>query len=328
VINLLRVELTRLRWRRAVLILMAMAVLIPTLIFGTVVWNTRPVSEADQERVAELIKDESEAPYIQRELKRCLANPQDYGVPEGEDAQTTCEDFVLPRAEWFAERQPLSVQSEYDGGSGIGIVVILILFMLVIGTTFVGHDWNSGSMSNQLLFEARRVRVWTAKALVVFAAGLVVSLLVVTAFWFGLGQISALRDIEVPAAAMSDAYQQGWRGAVLAAFAGVGGYALTMLFRSTVATLGILFAVSIAGPLLIAVTGLPGNQRLMPQNNAAAILLDGFEFIDYNRTECFNGGGRECTFEISRNDATLYFGVLLLVAGVPSVLTFRRRDVP
>ncbi len=58
------------------------------------------------------------------------------------------------------------------------------------------------------------------------------------------------------------------------------------------------------------------------------ILLDGFEFVDYSRTECFNGGGRECTFEISRNDATLYFGVLLLVAGVPSVLTFRRRDVP
>ena len=28
--------------------------------------------------------------------------------------------------------------------------------MLLVGTTFAGHDWNTGSMSNQLLFEPRR----------------------------------------------------------------------------------------------------------------------------------------------------------------------------
>ena len=39
--------------------------------------------------------------------------------------------------------------------------------MLLLGTTFAGHDWNTGSMSNQLLFEPRRERVWLAKALAV-----------------------------------------------------------------------------------------------------------------------------------------------------------------
>ena len=47
-------------------------------------------------------------------------------------------------------------------GSGLAVVVSHLLLVLV-GTTFVGHDWNSGSMSNQLLFEPRRLRVWAAK---------------------------------------------------------------------------------------------------------------------------------------------------------------------
>ena len=60
------------------------------------------------------------------------------------------------------------------------------------------------------------------------------------------------------------------RGTVFAAGAAVGGYALTMLFRSTVATLGVLFAVSLLVPLMLALIAFPGYERWMPQNNIAA----------------------------------------------------------
>ena len=36
--------------------------------------------------------------------------------------------------------------------------------MVIAGCTFVGADWASGSMTNQLLFVPRRTRVWLAKA--------------------------------------------------------------------------------------------------------------------------------------------------------------------
>ena len=162
------------------------------------------------------------------------------------------------------------------------------MLLVLIGTTFVGHDWNSGSMSNQLLFEPRRARVWAAKGAVVLLIGLVVAGLVLGAYWTGLWWVADHRGLEIADGTMREAYQQALRGALLAAFAGLGGYALTMLFRSTVATLGVLFAVAIAGPLLITMLGFPGHQRLMPQNNVAAVLFEGVRFTDYNRSDCFS----------------------------------------
>ena len=52
-------------------------------------------------------------------------------------------------------------------------MIVLAILMMLAGTTFAGHDWASGSVSNQLLFEPRRPLVWAAKAAVVTAlAGL------------------------------------------------------------------------------------------------------------------------------------------------------------
>ena len=45
--RLVRVELTRLRWRRAVLLLLVLAVAIPAFIGVAQAWSTRPVSEGE-----------------------------------------------------------------------------------------------------------------------------------------------------------------------------------------------------------------------------------------------------------------------------------------
>jgi hypothetical protein len=329
--RLLRVELTRLRWRRAVLLLLALAVVVPTVVFGAIVWNTRPVSAAELERVEQQVRKEAEAPRVQRELERCVAKPRQYGVRGSMDVRTACEDLVLPQVEWYTNRPALDLDSQRRE-SGLAVVVVLTMLLVLIGTTFVGHDWNSGSMSNQLLFEPRRVRVWAAKGAVVLLIGLVVAGLVLGAYWTGLWWVADHRGIEIADGTMREAYQQALRGALLAGFAGLGGYALTMLFRSTVATLGVLFAVAIAGPLLITMLGFPGHQRLLPQNNVAAVLFEGARFTDYNRSDCFSDNGRgpadRCVVEISTAGGSGYFGGLLLLAGVPSLLSFRRRDVP
>jgi ABC-2 type transport system permease protein len=328
--RLLRVELTRLRWRRAVLLLLALAVVIPTVVFGAIVWNTRPVSAAELERVEQQVREEAESPQMQRDLERCVAKPRQYGAGRSPDVRATCEDMMLPRVEWYTERPALDLGSQRRE-SGLAVVVVLTMLLVLVGTTFVGHDWNSGSMSNQLLFEPRRARVWAAKGAVVLLIGLVVAGLVLGAYWTGLWWVAEHRGIEIADGTMREAYQQALRGALLAGFAGLGGYALTMLFRSTVATLGVLFGVAIAGPLLITMLGFPGHQRFMPQNNVAAVLFERVRIVDYNQSDCFIDGRRpadHCVTKISTAGGSGYFGGLLLLAGVPSLLAFRRRDIP
>lgn len=330
--SLLKVEVTRLRWRRAVLLILAGAVLVPGVIFAATAWNTRPVSASELQRIEQTVAEEAQQPYVQKQLAKCLEKPERYGVPAGAagelDVQAECESMVLPRVEWYAHRQPLDVAGERSHGSLLGVSVVLTMLLLLVGTTFVGHDWNSGSMSNQLLFEPRRLRIWAAKALVVLAVGMMVAGLVLASYWGGLLALADHRGLAVQESVASAGYGSVLRGALLAAFAGVGGYAMTMLFRSTVATLGVLFAVAVAGPLLITLLGFPGNQRYMPQNNYGAVLNHGTTYYDYAACEELYDDACNGERRLSLAHGTTYFGSLLLLAGVPSLLSFRRRDVP
>ena len=43
----LLVELTRLRWRRAILLLLVAVVVLPALLFASTAWNTRPMSDSE-----------------------------------------------------------------------------------------------------------------------------------------------------------------------------------------------------------------------------------------------------------------------------------------
>lgn len=335
-IALIRVELTRLRWRRAVLLLVAAAVLVPLVIMGTSVYNTRPFSDAEVADAQANVDSELAQPYVERELERCLERPRRYGVQDTEDVRATCESFVLPQLDWFLYREPLDLRDQQEE-AGVGVIAVLAVLTMLLGATYVGHDWSSGSMSNQLLFEPRRLRIWTAKGIAVLGAGFVLAGAVLAAFWSGLWLVAEQRGIGPSNAVITDAYEMALVGALVAAFAGLGGYAATMLFRSTVATLGILFAVSVMAPLLISLIGFEGNQNYLPQNNFLAVALDGVEIQDYgagcadvqaSEVEGNLTGDEGCTFSISRTEGTVYFGVILLAAAVPSALSFRRRDVP
>ncbi len=315
--RLIGVELLRLRSRRAVLFLLVIAVALPAVFLATTAWNTRPVSGAEQERIERLVERESQQPYIQRELRRCVEKPRRYGVGvNNPDVTAACEQRVLPRAEWFSERSPLDLGRELSG-SGLGVVVVLTLLLMLAGTTFAGHDWHSGSMSNQVLFEPRRVRIWLAKGGAVLVTSLVVAAVVLTAFWSGLWLVAESRDIVTPERVIDTITGRVLRGAPLVAAAALGAYALTMFFRSTVATLGVLFAIAILTPLLIAVAGI--ELRWMPQLNFLAVLNDGTFYYDEDLAEKCNFGpcGR---VPVTLLDGMAYLGALLAAAAAASVL--------
>lgn len=318
-IALLRVELTRLRLRRAVLLLLLAAVAIPAVIFVARVWDTRPVSQDD------IVAENSFA------VEDCLDHPRRYGLPkDADDLQGRCEEQVVESYGYF---EPLSLAAE-RGASGLGLVAVLTAILFLLGTTFVGHDWNSGSMSNQLLFEPRRGRIWAAKATAVTAVAFVVAALVSTAYWLGLRAVMASRDLAVAPHGLADSLEFGLRGAAFAAAAALGGFALTMLFRSTVATIGILFVVAVAGSLFVGVLGIGG--RWQPDRNVAAIVNHGTTYWVDVPSSCWNGQrrpveeGSRCddSRELGLGAGVLYYGLPLLAAGALSVGSFRRRDVP
>ncbi|CUR55691.1 membrane hypothetical protein [metagenome] len=322
--RLLQVEITRLRWRRAVVILLAACVLVPAVIFAGLAWNTRPVSDSDRADAQAQVDAEAQQPYVQKELKRCLKNPGRYGVDQ-DDLEGSCEQMVLPQLEWYLYREQLDVRHEIDN-SGTAVVTILVGLMMLIGTTFVGLDWASGSMSNQLLFEPRRLRVWLAKATAVFLTALIGAAVVLAAYWAGLGLLASMRDLHTSADTWELVRNSSARGALLVACAALGGYALTMLFRSTVATLGVLFAFAVGGSLLIVgVIGQDAERWLLP-TNFIAVLNDGVSY--YSDAACGVNGQGTCEAYLSLADGAAYLGVLLVVSLVLSVLSFTRRDVP
>ena len=324
--RLLGVELTRLRWRRAVQILVLIAVAVPVVVFAITAWNTRPYSEAEQAEFQAQVERDTSSRDTQQSLKDCIADPDGFGVPPGADVQATCEDYILPRPEWYGFRQPLDLTNERENGSGPVVIALLTVLLVLAGTTFAGHDWNTGSMSNQLLFEPRRGRVWLVKALAVTLVSGVLAAAVLAAYWTGLWVLANARGLDPSGHSVWEGYQQGIRGTALAALATLAAYALTMLFRSTVATLGVLFGLSILAPILLALIAFPNNERWMPHTNIAAVILDGTTY--YGEMVCSGDTCNSSERELTLAGGSEYLLGLAALSVVPSVLTFRRRDVP
>ena len=323
--RLVLLELTRLRWRRAVLLLLAAGVLVPAVIFGLHAWETRPVSDADLAQAQEQLDRDLADPGYQRQIERCEQRPHRFGVEPGE-----CADMMGPQLDWYLYRQVLDVEQTLDG-QAVAVVVLVAGLLMLAATTYVGADWNSGSMSNQLLFEPRRSRIWLAKAGAVVALAAGVMAVVLTAFWAGIWLLVSSRDLETTTAVVRDVQWTSLRAVGLAAAAALGAYAVTMLFRSTVFTLGALFAV-VAGST-VALAGLGVSQRWMPHTNVMAVLSDGTRYYREPPMECYGRRppeGLDCRefATLTLGDGVLYLGLALAVAIAFSVWAFRRRDVP
>lgn len=325
--RLLGVELTRLRWRRAVLVLAAVCVVLPVVIWAGMAWSTRPVSDAEMRRAEQQVEQEKEA--MKGQLQECLDSPENWGVdPDAPNVAEQCSmSMGQPEVGWYLTRAPLTLTDAIDTGSGVAVV--LLGLALIMGATYVGADWSSGSMSNQLLFEPRRHRIWLAKAAAILMTGVVASALGQAVFWALTGATTASRDITVTGGQWTDIVQLALRSAVFAGAAGLAGYAATMLLRSTVGTLGLLLAVSIGGSLLISALPIEGNGRWLLHHNVLGIVQNGYFYYDYSASECFDYmGGEECRPELTLAEGVRYLGVLLVLGVGLSVASFQRRDVP
>jgi ABC-2 type transport system permease protein len=325
-IRLLGVELTRLRWRRAVLVLLGACVVVPAVIFAVTAWNTRPVSASELAKAEQQVEQMRRSDHsLERAIQRCHQHPERYGASSSDQ----CEAQIGPQVEWFISRSPLDLR-DVSRGLGPTVCVLLAGLLMLMGTTFAGADWNSGSMSNQLLFEPRRLRVWVTKAGAVVLVAAVTSAVVLAAFWAAVLALASARGIDVPPHLTAYVRDQGLRGVALAAAGALGAFAVTMFFRSTVATLGILFGTALVGSLVLAALGV--SERWFPHVNVGAWLLDGVRYYVTPPPSCrsathLTAECRGVRFVTLRDSAT-YLGVFLAIAVAMSLAAFRRRDVP
>lgn len=321
--TLVRVELARYGSRRAIALLVLLAALLAALVAAKSAWDTRPITKQETLTAqvnADLAAQRSD---IRADLDRCLANPERY-LGTGATAQT-CRDNLTASPASFLPRRPLDLTGTLKG-NGLGVALAVAGLLVIAASTFAGSDWGSGSIVNQLVFVPRRSRVWVAKAIAVSAASGFVALLTIGGFWLAMYLVAVNRDVPHGSAVMSDV---GWhllRAVLFAIGASLGAFALTMLFRHSVATLALLFAYSVGGEILAVLVPVDDVGRWTLGNNVFGWLETRMQFFDPS-AHCARLGDCEGMQHIGHLQGGVYLLALLALVVAVSLVVFARRDV-
>ncbi|WP_310963104.1 hypothetical protein [Nocardioides terrisoli] len=321
--RLLRVELSRFVSRRAIALLLLAGAVFVGVVAAKTIWDTRPPSSAEiatARAQAQLIAGESQ---LKAQIASCRQDPARF-LGSGATAQD-CRDTLAGSAQSLLPRQPLDLR-QVLGGSGADVAVGLVALMVLAAATFIGADWASGALTTQLTFAPRRGAVWVAKAMVVLIASAVVTGALLACFWATLWITSDVRDLHQGPHLFHDVAWQWARAVGLAMAAGLGSYALTMFFRHTVATLGLLFAYAAGGEVLVNLIPIAGASRWAIGNNIYAWLNSHFVYADPG-VGCGAYSSCDAARHLGHGNAAWFLAVLLAVAVLPSFLSFVRRDV-
>jgi hypothetical protein len=323
--RLVMVELNRFRSRRAVALLGIAAVLVAAVLVGKTAWDTRPLTREDRVDATAQAQLEGQRAEIQQEVRACRADPADYLGPDAE--ADDCADALVPGPDAYYPRESLSLR-EVLSPQGLGVPLGLIVagLMVIAGCTFAGADWSSRSMANQLIFEPRRVRLWLAKGLAVALGCGVIALVAIGGFWLAVAVVAQARDVSMPGPQVEHVSWHVVRAVALSMGAGLGAFALTMIFRHTVATLALLFVYSIGGEIVVNLLPVEGGARWSLGNNALGWLALRHRYFDPSTT-CVPGDRCSSVHTLTHLEAGTFLGVLLAVSVVVSLVWFSRRDV-
>lgn len=319
------VELGRFRSRRAIALMLLAAALLTALIATTTVWSTRPVDAAEMRQAQAHARKDASSPQFRRELRRCRSNPTEYLDSNATAGQ--CAQRMTPRPEWYLDRPQLTLDGVRED-AGLGALLLLAGIMVIVGATFAGADWASGSMSNQLLFEPRRTRVWLGKAVAVTLGSMAATAVIVTGFWAAMFLAADARGIATPATVQESIRAMVGRGVLLAGLGALGAFSLTMLLRHTVGTLAVLVGYAAGGTAVLAALPFAGMGRWSVDHNVFAWLRNGYSYFDDSVPCRRMSDVCSQTVHLTLAQGATYLGVLLGLVVVASVLLFRRRDIP
>jgi ABC-type transport system involved in multi-copper enzyme maturation permease subunit len=187
----------------------------------------------------------------EQEVRNWQQYKADCEAHAGPDAQEKCQG---PQREWFKAENFMPPQFDFKHQYGDILIIwaaIISMVGFVLGATFVGAEWSSGSMMNLLTWRPRRMNVLGTK-LGVLLGWMTVAGVATFALWtaglYAVGKISGNTD-----GMTSGTWQSfglaGVRGvAMILAFTALG-FGLASLGRHTALALGVAIAVVIVGQI-------------------------------------------------------------------------------
>ena len=320
-IRLVGAELQRLRSRRLSLVMVIVALAAVALFQVALHFQVAP-SAAAQARAQQAYSTAHSAWEGQHDqnVAEC--------VQQGGGSQADCESYdPEPTPADYAVEPPPFDQVAPFAVSTMAYLSMLTTFL--VGASFIGAEYSSGSLANWLTFVPRRLRVFGSKAAAVVLGSAVLG--AVLAFTTtGLLAFQVVTHGEHLVRAGHVAAATG-RVVPMAAVAGLVGFALALVTRHTVAALGIPLAYLIVRTVLAAFTtdvdaALAWLPPYLPDLNLQAFLEHGTTYTQYRQS--FDGNDyEEITKHVSFLHGSLYWVVVTALALVPTALVFRRRDV-
>ena len=309
--RLLLSELRRFLARRAVVLLLLTGFGLSVFVVGAEIWNHQPVSAAVLQEAEQRAAAEAQQPYVQRQLEQCQDNPRRFGG--------NC-NHVLPQAEWFLESNPLDPLESIRTVS-LPIAITLGFLALLAGTSFLGAEFSSGSISNVLLFEPRRWRVWLAK---ITATGVMVGLVATVTVVLAYGAITAFgmswQDVSYTGDQWWAVAYRGVRVVAVVGASAVLGAALTAALRSTIATVGLVLGYLLVGEALLRGVLFAQTARWLASNHVQAFIDGRLRVVDYSNP-------RPVVFRFFLHESAIYIGVAMAVLLLLSYVVFQRRDI-
>lgn len=296
---LLAVELRRFLARRMVRIL-ALLIVVGILAAGTIVFfkssRTRTVPAIDVN-------------VIQSRVVECTSD--NFSMSGRRSPDETPEEFCDSFASQLGGDPRYHLTSLRETWLGVGAQLIIVAWLL--GASFAGAEWHTGSMATLLTWEPRRARVFAAKlvaCLVLVYLGAVAAELLLGGALLPAAVLRGTTE-DVDAQWVRDAVGLLGRVGVACASGAALGYGLAMLGRNTAASLGAGF-----GYLLIVENLVRGFRPqwsgwLLGDNTAAFV----------------GGAGEEVILGRSAVEAGLVMGLYAAVVLVAGWISFHRRDV-
>lgn len=325
ILPLYRAELSRITHRRLLrvlaLILLGGIVLISLLIFARSSSTAGiSVEELERNRAQEqAFYDECADRFPDSTERRCGRSPADRPL----------ESFSYGQDRRYQAKENLPITALATTLAAAGIAFI-------VGASSGGAEWSSRSMTLQLLWETRRLRLLTVKwaALVTATAALA---LVAALLALGLGAITAeLRGTwggSVPSELRGElgSLVPGMvlRGLVFVSLAATFGYAIAILVRNTGASLGVAFVYFAVAETALRIALMKyGPEPFILSTNSIAFLFP--RGLDVPGREIYNaeyGGYETPTVHLGHPRALFTMAVYAALLVIPAGWSFARRDV-
>jgi len=308
--NLLRSELTRFRSRRAVVLLLAAGFLLSVIITSVTVWNNRPIG-ADELAEAQAQAD--------RDVAQCIESPRQFGLREGQTQR--CERFFGDASNYstrYVERF-----GSLSKGIPLAVMTTMAFMTLLAGTTFLGADFASGSLSNTLLFRPNRWHVWLAK---IAASALWLTLVAAVTIALCLGALALFgantNGTQPTSEQLQTLAKRGVAVMTVVVAAGVLGAALTTALRATIATAGVVIGYLLVGEALLRSVAGATVTPWLASTRINALVTSPLRVYDYDDM------AEEPKITLLHLwPSAAYLGIILVIVMGLCALVFARRDV-